>query len=153
MTLIKDLIQIPEVVHTGDFVLKLTEGVTKPEQTVEDYVVTDQLERCFDNALTFIRSALDSNTSKAGWRTSGGDQKLKSNRARVITATVVSTTSNGRPDRSMMVRFFRSSSCPSICRMTQPTVWLWSTGAASSSKWSHKSGFRSACLNGRSRKS
>jgi len=34
MTLIKDLIQIPEVVHKGDFVLKLTEGVTKPEQTV-----------------------------------------------------------------------------------------------------------------------
>lgn len=67
MTLIKDLIQIPEVVHKGDFVLKLTEGITKPEQTVRDYVVTDQLELCFDDALKFIRSALDSNTSKAGY--------------------------------------------------------------------------------------
>lgn len=67
MTFIKELIQIPEVVHRGDFVLKLTEGVTKPEQTVRDYVVTDQLELCFDDALKFIRSALDSNTSKAGY--------------------------------------------------------------------------------------
>lgn len=64
---IKELIKIPEVVHKGDFVLKLTEGVTKPQQTVADYVVTDQLERCFDDALKFIRSALDANTSKAGY--------------------------------------------------------------------------------------
>jgi hypothetical protein len=67
MPLIKDLIQIPEAVHKGDFVLKLTEGVNKPEQTVKDYVVTDQLQRCFDDALKFIRSAVDSNTSKAGY--------------------------------------------------------------------------------------
>ena len=66
-TLIRELIEIPEAVHKGDFVLKLTEGVTKPEQTVKDYVVTEQLGRCFDDALKFIRSALESNTSKAGY--------------------------------------------------------------------------------------
>jgi len=36
MTLIKDLIEIPEVVHRGDFVLELTEGVTRPEETVKN---------------------------------------------------------------------------------------------------------------------
>lgn len=41
--LIKDLIQLPEQVNRGDFVLRLTEGVTRPEETVANYVVTPQL--------------------------------------------------------------------------------------------------------------
>ena len=65
MTLIKDLIAIPEVVHRGDFVLKLTEGVTRPEETVRNYVVTPELVRDFDDALAFIKGALEANTSKA----------------------------------------------------------------------------------------
>lgn len=67
MTLIKDLIKIPEAVHRGDFVLKLTEGVTRPEETVKDYVVTEQLARCFDDALRFIQGAMETNTSKAAY--------------------------------------------------------------------------------------
>jgi hypothetical protein len=39
MTLIRDLIAIPEQVHQGDFVLQLTKGVTEPEQTLRDCVV------------------------------------------------------------------------------------------------------------------
>ena len=66
-TFIKDLIKIPEAVHRGDFVLKLTEGVKDPQKTVADYVVTDQLARCFDDALGFIHSALVDNTSKAAY--------------------------------------------------------------------------------------
>ena len=57
MTLIKDLIKIPEVVHRGDFVLKLTEGITRPEETVKDYVVTEQLAKCFDDALRSVAVA------------------------------------------------------------------------------------------------
>ena len=38
MPLLKDLITIPERVHQGDFVLRLTQGVTAPEQTLRDYV-------------------------------------------------------------------------------------------------------------------
>lgn len=38
MTLIKDLIEIPERVQKGDFVLKLTEGVTRADATLRDYV-------------------------------------------------------------------------------------------------------------------
>ena len=67
MTLIKDLIEIPERIQTGDFVLKLTEGVTRPEATVRDYFVTPELKGCFDNALTFIQTAIQSNSSKASY--------------------------------------------------------------------------------------
>src|ERR1700694_1287502 len=57
MTLIKDLISLPEHVHRGDFVLRLTEGVEKPTETLRDYVVTPQLVECFDDALRFINDA------------------------------------------------------------------------------------------------
>ena len=65
MTLLKELIAIPEHVDKGQFVLRLTEGVTDPKGTVDAYVVTPQLERCFDDALSFIRGSLQGNTSKA----------------------------------------------------------------------------------------
>jgi hypothetical protein len=58
MTLIKDLIDIPERVQRGDFVLRLSEGVTRADETLRDYVVTPELKACFDNALSFTRSAL-----------------------------------------------------------------------------------------------
>src|SRR5436309_13376365 len=66
-TLIRALIDIPEQVHRGDFVLRLTEGVAHPQETLRDYVVTEQLAACFDNALGFIRSALESRSSKAAY--------------------------------------------------------------------------------------
>jgi hypothetical protein len=67
MTLLRELIDIPEQVHRGDFVLRLTEGVTRPTETLRSYVVTDQLRACFDDALAFIRSALESRSSKAAY--------------------------------------------------------------------------------------
>ena len=63
--LISDLLALPERVHKGDFVLNLSEGVTRPKETLDSYVVTPQLVDCFDNALGFIRSAVESRTSKA----------------------------------------------------------------------------------------
>ncbi len=57
MTLLKELIVIPEDVDKGQFVLRLTEGVTDPKGTVDAYVVTPQLERCLDDALGFSRSS------------------------------------------------------------------------------------------------
>ncbi|QDU41271.1 hypothetical protein Mal4_56370 [Maioricimonas rarisocia] len=65
MTLLKELIDIPEHVDKGQFVLKLTEGVTDPQATVSTYVPTPQLVRCFDDALNFISGAVTSGTSKA----------------------------------------------------------------------------------------
>jgi hypothetical protein len=67
MTLIKDLIELPEQVHRGDFVLRLSEGVERPDETLRQYVVTPQLVASFDNALGFIRSAVDGRSSKASY--------------------------------------------------------------------------------------
>ena len=59
MTTINDIFDIPTQVHQGDFVLRLTEGVTRPADTLRTYVVTPQLEICFDQTLGLIKSALD----------------------------------------------------------------------------------------------
>lgn len=67
MALLKDLIHIPERVHQGDFVLQLSKGVTEPEQTLRDYVVTPQLVDAFSNALGFIQQAVQSGGSKAAY--------------------------------------------------------------------------------------
>jgi len=67
MTLIKDLIQIPERVQRGDFVLRLSEGVNRAEDTLREYVVTPELRKGFDEALSVIRSALQDRTSKASY--------------------------------------------------------------------------------------
>jgi hypothetical protein len=67
MTLIKDLIDLPDRVHRGDFVLKLSDGVIRPQETVANYVVTPQLVKCFDTALSLIRSALEGRVSKAAY--------------------------------------------------------------------------------------
>ena len=64
MALIKDLIAIPERVHQGDFVLKLAEGVEHADQTLRDYVVTPQLVGAFDNALAFIKSAVETQRAR-----------------------------------------------------------------------------------------
>src|SRR4051794_2800812 len=65
MTLLKELIDIPEHIDKGQFVLRLTEGVTDPKATVDLYVPTKQLVLCFDDALNFVRGAVSGNTSKA----------------------------------------------------------------------------------------
>ena len=66
-TLISELLDLPAQVYQGDFVLNLSDVVTQPEAVLRDYVVTPQLADCFDNALGFIRSALDAHSSKAAY--------------------------------------------------------------------------------------
>src|SRR5271156_1323669 len=65
MTLLRELIDIPEHVQKGDFVLRLSEGVIDPTGTLGEYVVTPELARCFDQALDFVRDAVARRTSKA----------------------------------------------------------------------------------------
>ncbi|MGR9107058.1 MAG: phage resistance protein [Gammaproteobacteria bacterium] len=67
MTKIDEIFDIPERVHQGDFVLRLTEGVNRPEETLRNYVVTPQLAVCFDQSLSLIRSAVESNSSKGAY--------------------------------------------------------------------------------------
>jgi hypothetical protein len=71
MTFIKDLIEIPDHVEKGSFVLRLAEGVTRPEETLREYVVTPELKACFDDALSFIKGALQTRTSRANCLHSG----------------------------------------------------------------------------------
>src|SRR5258708_17521051 len=65
MTLLRELIEIPEHVQKGDFVLRLSEGVIDPAGTLGEYVVTPELVRCFDQTLDFVRDAVAPRTSKA----------------------------------------------------------------------------------------
>src|SRR5580704_12444267 len=67
MTLIKDLIEIPDHVEKGSFVLRLAEGVNRPEETLREYVVTPELKVCYDDALNFIKSGIQTKTSKASY--------------------------------------------------------------------------------------
>ncbi len=67
MTAIGEIFEIPERVHQGDFVLRLTEGVSRPEETLRNYVVTEELTVCFDQALSLIRSSVESNSSKGAY--------------------------------------------------------------------------------------
>ena len=66
--LLRDLLVLPDQVRKGDFVLNLAAGVTAhAKETVESYVVTPQLVKCFDEALGLVKSSLESNKSKAAY--------------------------------------------------------------------------------------
>ncbi|GEL17286.1 hypothetical protein [Pseudonocardia asaccharolytica] len=65
--LLRELIRIPERIHQGDFVLRLTEGVQHTRSTLDSYVITPQLRVAFDEALGLIGSALAEGRSKASY--------------------------------------------------------------------------------------
>lgn len=67
MTYISELIDVPDRVHTGDFVLKLSDGISAAGETVRDYVVTEELRKTFDTALSLIRDAVLTTSSKAAF--------------------------------------------------------------------------------------
>jgi hypothetical protein len=64
--LLRDLVDIPDEVHAGDFVLSLAKGVGQ-KSTITDYVVTGPLAGNFDKALGLIKSALDTQSSRAAY--------------------------------------------------------------------------------------
>ena len=66
---IGDIFVIPDAVHQGDFVLRLTEGLKadRRKETLRQYVVTPQLVQCFDQALSLIGSAVTGNSSKGAY--------------------------------------------------------------------------------------
>jgi hypothetical protein len=63
--LLSELLDLPEQVRQGDFVLNLSTGVTQPQKTLEQYVVTPQLAECFDNALKLVKAAVGTGSNKA----------------------------------------------------------------------------------------
>ncbi len=62
---LRDLFDLPDRVNPGDFVLKLSDVVGHPAEALKDYLVTDQLAKCFDDALGLVESAVSSGESKA----------------------------------------------------------------------------------------
>ncbi|MYW64879.1 hypothetical protein GTY65_12495 [Streptomyces sp. SID8379] len=67
-TVLRDVLDIREDLHSGDFKVALTEGfVGKAAGSVKDYVVTSQLQGEFRKALKLIGSALRKNGSEAAY--------------------------------------------------------------------------------------
>ncbi|MCA9537158.1 MAG: hypothetical protein KC593_25930 [Myxococcales bacterium] len=64
---VRDLLDLPDQVRKGDFVLKLTEGVDDPEKTAGDFVATPPLVDAFDRALGLVGSALRDGKSQAAY--------------------------------------------------------------------------------------
>jgi hypothetical protein len=62
--LISELLFMPGKVRMGDFVLNLSKGVTHPDMTLDEYVVTLQRVACFGGALDFNKSVVDATNSK-----------------------------------------------------------------------------------------
>lgn len=64
-----EIFEIPEAVHQGDFVLRLTEGLKadRRKATLQQYVVTPQLVQCFDQALSLVGSAVTGDSSKGAY--------------------------------------------------------------------------------------
>lgn len=64
---IRELLDLPAQVNKGDFVLNLAAGVAdkNASHTLRNYVATPQLVSCFEQAMGFIKSAMDSGQSKA----------------------------------------------------------------------------------------
>jgi hypothetical protein len=67
MTLMRDVITIPERVADSDFVMRLSEGVAHARQTIRDYVVTDSLKRNFATALGLVGQAVETGRSQAAF--------------------------------------------------------------------------------------
>ncbi len=67
MTMLRDVIDIPERLSASDFVVGLAEGVEARETTLSTYVVTPQLAECFDQALGLVAGALASGRSTAAF--------------------------------------------------------------------------------------
>lgn len=62
---LRELFDLPERVNPDDFVLRLANAVDSPVVALKDYVVTDQLAKCFDEAMGLVQSALTTRESKA----------------------------------------------------------------------------------------
>src|SRR5579863_6005073 len=62
-----ELFDLPDHVRSDDFVLRLTEAILRPDITIKDYVVTDQLRGCFDEALILVKDAVTTRRSTGAY--------------------------------------------------------------------------------------
>jgi hypothetical protein len=64
---LRDVIDIPDSVHAGNFKIDLTKGFVETDARVAEYVVTDQLRQAFDKALSLVRAAVRDGASHAAY--------------------------------------------------------------------------------------
>lgn len=67
---LRDVLEIRDDVHSGDFKVELTAGVAdeaKTKQLIDEYVVTDQLRKAFADALNLVKAAYTTRTSHAAY--------------------------------------------------------------------------------------
>ncbi|MFJ7592204.1 PglY protein [Streptomyces sp. NPDC097617] len=64
---LRDVIDIKEDVHAGDFKIDLSEGFNATEARVAEYVVTEQLQKQFRKALGLVAAAVRSGDSHAAY--------------------------------------------------------------------------------------
>jgi hypothetical protein len=67
VTLLRDVIDIPERVTATDFVVGLAEGVEDKARTLATYVVTPQVAQCFDQVLGLVAEAVTGHHSQASF--------------------------------------------------------------------------------------
>lgn len=64
---LRDVLDIKDSVHAGDFKIELSSGFTETEARVDEYVVTDQLQQAFGKALSLVRAAVRDDSSHAAY--------------------------------------------------------------------------------------
>ncbi|KFU81956.1 hypothetical protein SAMN04489729_1464 [Amycolatopsis lurida] len=64
---LRDVIQLPESVHAGDFKVELSGGFTETAARLDEYVVTDQLRQAFSKSLSIVQAAVRDNTPHAAY--------------------------------------------------------------------------------------
>lgn len=65
--LLRDVIAIPDAVREGDLVFKLTDATEHTQQTLEQYVVTEQLLEAFVDAAKLVGASTEEHRSKAAF--------------------------------------------------------------------------------------
>ncbi len=66
-TTLRALLDLPEAVRKGDFVMSLADGVENPGRTVADYALTANLVQTFDRALGLVDAGLKGGRSQASY--------------------------------------------------------------------------------------
>ncbi|GAA3377582.1 hypothetical protein GCM10020367_53800 [Streptomyces sannanensis] len=64
---LKDVIDIKEDVHAGDFKIELSQGFSETDARVAEYVVTEQLQGAFRHALSIVSNAVRTGNSHAAY--------------------------------------------------------------------------------------
>lgn len=64
---LRDVLDIKEDIHAGDFKIELSQGFSETDERVAEYVVTEQLQKAFKQALELVEAAVRTGSSHAAY--------------------------------------------------------------------------------------